>query len=88
MEVEMQKFALLAAAAALIGALTASGAYLGGGALAQGAAKPRSAASMECSQQADAKGLHGKARKHFRSKCIRDMAKAGKDNPHKGLGYH
>jgi psiF repeat len=37
---------------------------------------PRSAASIECSNQADAKGLHGKVRKKFRSKCMRDMKKA------------
>ena len=35
------------------------------------AAKPRSAASMECSKEADAKGLHGKARKTFRSACMK-----------------
>jgi hypothetical protein len=29
----------------------------------------RTAASLECSKQADAKGLHGKARKKFRSDC-------------------
>ena len=39
-------------------------------------ATPRSAASIECSKQADAKGLHGKVRKKFRSKCMRDMKKA------------
>jgi hypothetical protein len=32
-------------------------------------AKPRTAASMECSKEADAKGLHGKERKKFRSDC-------------------
>jgi hypothetical protein len=53
----------------------------GGTALAQVqqiAAKPtnpRSAGSMECSKQADAKGLHGKARKHFRSKCMKELGK-------------
>jgi len=31
--------------------------------------KPHSAASIACSKQADAKGLHGKARKKFRSQC-------------------
>jgi hypothetical protein len=36
-------------------------------------AKPRTAKSIECSKQADAKGLHGKERQKFRSKC-----KAGK----------
>jgi hypothetical protein len=30
---------------------------------------PRSAASLECSKEADAQGLHGKKRKEFRSKC-------------------
>lgn len=35
------------------------------------AKKPRSAASMECSKEADAKGLHGKARKKFRKDCVR-----------------
>ncbi len=38
--------------------------------------KPRSAASLDCSKQADAKGLHGKDRKKFRSACMKD-AKAG-----------
>ena len=32
----------------------------------------RQAVSKSCSQQADARGLHGKARKTFRSKCKRD----------------
>ena len=36
-------------------------------------ATSRSAASLECSRQADEKGLHGKARKKFRSKCLKDM---------------
>jgi hypothetical protein len=45
---------------------------LTGPALAQSKAPPqRSAASLECSRQADEKGLHGKARKHFRSKCLK-----------------
>ncbi len=39
------------------------------------AAKPRTAASLECSTQADAKGLHGKERKKFRSKCKADASK-------------
>ena len=29
--------------------------------------------SIECSKQADAKGLHGKARKHFRSECKKHL---------------
>jgi hypothetical protein len=32
---------------------------------------PRSAKSLECSKQADAQQLHGKARKTFRNKCMR-----------------
>jgi hypothetical protein len=39
------------------------------------AEKPRSAVSLDCSKQADAKGLHGKERHKFRSKCKRDAAK-------------
>ena len=39
------------------------------------AEKPRSAASLDCSKQADEKGLHGKERHKFRSKCKRDAAK-------------
>ena len=36
---------------------------------AEKAQKPRTAASLECSKEADAKGLHGKERKKFRSDC-------------------
>ena len=36
---------------------------------------PRTAASLECSKEADAKGLHGKERKKFMSEC----KKAAKD---------
>jgi hypothetical protein len=32
-------------------------------------AKAHSAESIECSKEADAKGLHGKERKKFRSEC-------------------
>jgi len=38
--------------------------------------------SIECSKQADAKGLHGKERKEFRSKCKRELkAKTAPKNP-------
>src|SRR3982751_1173602 len=37
--------------------------------------KPRTAASLECSKEADAKSIHGKERKKFMSAC----KKAGKD---------
>jgi len=45
-----------------------------GTALAQTKDQPaRSAASLACSKQADEKGLHGKARKSFRAKCLKSM---------------
>ena len=37
---------------------------------------PRTAKSLECSKQADAKGLHGKERKKFRSECKHSGGKA------------
>jgi invasion protein IalB len=40
------------------------------------APKEHSAESLECSKQADAKSLHGKERKKFRSECMKS-AKAG-----------
>ncbi|MDH2343938.1 PsiF family protein [Bradyrhizobium sp. SSUT77] len=44
------------------------------------APKEHSAESLECSKQADAKGLHGKERKKFRSECIK-TAKGGTAAP-------
>lgn len=44
---------------------------------AKKAEKPRSPESMECSKQADEKGLHGKERHKFRSQCMKE-AKAAK----------
>jgi CelD/BcsL family acetyltransferase involved in cellulose biosynthesis len=41
------------------------------------AEKPRTAASLECSKEADAKGLHGKERKKFRSDCKKESATKG-----------
>jgi hypothetical protein len=41
------------------------------------AEKPRSAASLECSKEADAKGVHGKERKKMMSEC----KKAAADKP-------
>ncbi|WP_298366536.1 PsiF family protein [uncultured Bradyrhizobium sp.] len=35
-------------------------------------AKPRTAASLDCSKQADEKGLKGKERKKFRKACIKE----------------
>jgi hypothetical protein len=40
------------------------------------APKVRTAASLECSKEADAKGLHGKERKKFRSECKKGGAAA------------
>ena len=39
------------------------------------ATRPPTQASVECSKQADAKGLHGKARKQFRSECKKNLKK-------------
>jgi len=36
---------------------------------AKAAAKPRTAQSLECSKEADAKGIHGKTRHKFMSAC-------------------
>jgi hypothetical protein len=44
---------------------------------AKKAEKPRSAASLQCSKDADAKKLHGKERKKFMSEC----KKAAADKP-------
>jgi hypothetical protein len=43
---------------------------------AKKAEKPRTAASLQCSKDADAKGVHGKERKKFMSECKK--AAAGK----------
>ncbi|NOJ40227.1 PsiF family protein [Bradyrhizobium australiense] len=42
------------------------------------AEKPRTAASLECSKEADAKGLHGKERRKFRSECKKSAAEKAK----------
>jgi hypothetical protein len=39
--------------------------------------KPRTAVSLQCSKDADAKGIHGKERKKFMSEC----KKAAADKP-------
>jgi septal ring-binding cell division protein DamX len=39
-------------------------------------AADKKAISKSCSDQANAKGLHGKERKHFRSECKRHGGKA------------
>jgi phosphate-selective porin len=42
------------------------------------AEKPRTAASLECSKEADAKGLKGKERRKFRSECKKTAAAKAK----------
>jgi hypothetical protein len=56
----------------LIAAAVAATFILGAGA-AIAAEKPRTAESLECSKQADAKGVHGKERKKFRKHCEHEM---------------
>ncbi len=56
----------------------------GGVAVAKDAKKPatpvvHSAASIACSKEADAKGLHGKERKKFRAHCKKDAEKTHHD---------
>jgi len=40
--------------------------------------KPRTAASLECSKEADSKSLHGKERKKFMSECKKTSADKAK----------
>ena len=42
------------------------------------AEKPRTAASLECSKEADTKGVHGKERKKFMSECKKGGADKAK----------
>lgn len=69
----MRTFVLLAGAAAF--AFSAAAAFAQGPAKSKTSPAPRTAVSIECSKQADAKGLHGKARRSFRNRCKRDLAK-------------
>jgi hypothetical protein len=62
--------------AAIVASTLIAGAAVGQTPAATPAAKPaakapvvRTAKSLECSKQADAKGLHGKPRKSFMSSC-------------------
>ena len=76
----MTKISSLATATALASFLLMGGAFAQTAAPAKDAApmaqpkapkeaKPRTAESLECSKEADAKGLHGKERKKFRPEC-------------------
>ena len=42
------------------------------------AAKPRTAASLVCSKEADTKAVHGKERKKFMAECKKDAAAKAK----------
>ena len=68
----MKPSPLLAGACA--GLLMSAAALVATTARVQAAPAPQSAKSKECSTQADANGLHGKARKAFRDKCKRGRA--------------
>jgi len=57
-------------------AIMTSVAFAQASAPAPAAPTDRKALSKECSQQADAKGLHGKARKRFRDACKRGQTGA------------
>ena len=63
---------LLFAGTASAQTTTAPASYTPAAAPAKKAEKPHSPESIECSKQADEKGLHGKERKKFRSDCIKE----------------
>lgn len=58
-------------AASLLTSLFVAPAFAQAPAASPGPAVDKATLSKSCSTQADAKGLHGKARKHFRSACKR-----------------
>jgi hypothetical protein len=71
---------------ALVTSAAMTACLLGGAAFAQATAPApaapakaapvqHSAQSLECSKQADAKGLHGTERKKFRASCLKSAAK-------------
>jgi hypothetical protein len=83
----MMKISALATATALASLLLMGGAFAQTTAPAKTEApkmeapkeaKPRTAGSLECSKEADAKGLHGKERKKFRSECKKAAADKAK----------
>ncbi|MGQ0456918.1 MAG: PsiF family protein [Hyphomicrobium sp.] len=59
--------------AAALCALSVTGAFAATPAKPAKAAKVHSPESIACSQQADAKGLHGKERKAFRATCKKQL---------------
>ena len=67
---------LLLASTALAQTATAPAAAPATTAAPKKAEKPKSPESIECSKQADEKGLHGKERKKFRSDCLKEAKAA------------
>jgi hypothetical protein len=65
---------LLSASALMLSAAGAYAADSAKSATTKPAAKPRSAISLKCSADADAKGLHGKERKAFRKHCMKSAS--------------
>jgi hypothetical protein len=63
----MKKISMLAVCAALAGFCVSP--VLADNTASSSTMSMHSAKSIECSKEADAKGLHGKARKKFRSAC-------------------
>lgn len=62
----MKSFTIMLAAVAIAATSTASLA-------AETKSKPKTPESIECSKQADAKGLHGKERVKFRAQCKKEL---------------
>jgi hypothetical protein len=73
---QWSKLALLLSGLSLCG-LTLDSAFAQNASSSTTAPKARSAQSIECSKEADAKGLHGKARKKFRSACKKGTGSGG-----------
>ncbi len=67
----MKKILVMSAAALLLSAGMAAAQTK-----SKAPSKPRSEASLACSQQANEQGLKGKPRKTFRAKCIKNYKKA------------
>lgn len=65
-------------AASCVLALSLTGAIAGFGVTAANATVVHTPQSIECSKEADAKGLHGKAREKFRSECKHNAAQSAK----------
>lgn len=70
----MSKRIALVMGALLLAAGTASGASAATAKKVTHVSHPRSQASLQCSAEANAKGLHGKARVAFRHACLRKAA--------------